>query len=82
MRFKDFIAKVDPQPRPKPKLKPKEWVPGAQYIIINDPRILTVSRIVPYYRFVNVPRTGLESDRPVVVSVEGNDTFQDNCELL
>lgn len=82
MRFKDFIAKVDPQPRPKPKLKPKEWVPGAQYTIINDPRIFTVSRIVPYDRFVNASRTGLRSDRPVVVSVEGDASFQDNCELL
>jgi hypothetical protein len=82
MRFKDFIAKVDPQPRPKPKLKPKEWVPGALYRCSGESRTFTIRNILPYYQFVGGTRVSSDSDRPVIVSTEGHANFQDTCELV
>lgn len=82
MRFKDFIAKVDPQPRPKAKVKPKAWEPGALYRVPYNSQIYTAARILPYYQHVGDNWTSFASDRSVVVSTEGHANFCDSCELV
>lgn len=79
MRFKDFIAKVDPKPRPVvPK---KEWKKGAKYRFRGTTRI--ADRIITYNEFTNFQHPDdRNANRLIVIGEDNYPIWADNCELL
>lgn len=78
MKFKDFIAKIDPQPKPK-RMEPVGWVKGAKFRWKNDKLVRTISQIQTYGQFINRPSAGGEL---VVIDSNLIPNFQRNCELV
>ena len=79
MRFKDFIAKVNPQPRPVvPK---KEWKKGVKYRFRGTTRI--ADRIITYNEFTRFQYPDdRDANRLIVIGEDNYPLWADNCELL
>lgn len=81
MKFKDFIARVNPQSRPK-KIQ-YIWQPGVKYHVKGFPNTYTLREVLPYGTYIGFTnRSTAKFDRMVVISTTGFPAYQDRCELI
>lgn len=79
MRFKDFIAKVDP--KPQPVVPKKEWKKGVKYRFRGITRI--ADHIITYNEFTNFQYPDdRNANRLIVIGEDNYPLWADNCELL
>lgn len=74
MRFKEFVAKTNPQVRPKVE---KAWRPGAKYMYAGV--IYTAAFIKSYDEFFN---TNTGDSRLIVQATDGFLAYVNNCRLV
>lgn len=74
MRFKEFVAKTNPQVKPKVE---KAWRPGAKYVCAGE--TYTVAFIKSYDEFFN---TNIGDSRQIVQATNGFLAYLNTCRLV
>lgn len=81
MKFKNFIARVNPQSRPK-KVQ-HIWQPGVKYRMKEFSDIFTIKEVLSFGAFIRSTNPSIPGfDRMVVISTTGLPAYQDKCELV
>lgn len=81
MKFKDFIARVNPQLRPK-KVQ-HIWKPGVKYYVKGRSDTFTIKEVLSYGAYIQSTNPSIPGfDRMVVISTTSFPAYQDQCELV